>query len=96
MHRGRNRLVSVQPKPVSELPALCWSNLAFFPSQVARDAFPRPLCFPVGARKSESVWEHEICWKKAFRCGRCILIDAGKTHPNKGNYELLKTASSRC
>lgn len=46
---------------------------------------------------SRKVWEfgkYEIWWKKTFRCGRCILMDGGKTHPNNGNYELLKIASS--
>jgi len=37
----------------------------------------------------------KIWWKKAFRRGRCILMDASKTDPKKRNYELLKIASSR-
>lgn len=48
------------------------------------------------AREYENlgVWKYKIWWKKAFRCGRCILMDAGKTRPNRGNYELLKIAFS--
>lgn len=62
-------------------------DLTSFPSQVPCTAFQ-------WEHESLEFWKFEIWWKKAFRCGRCILMDAGKTHPNNGNYELLKIASS--